>query len=232
VTAREPRMVEGLGDAIREHAFAAIVVDRSLETGQELDDFPPLKPAYHPAFKLARDERPPTMSGAKVVPDEIYLPAADARPPPGARVVCNFESASWTAMRWEPTGQAWGDGPTDASLSGQDFVLGATGQRFATSMHGGDVAIGRLTSPPFTLDGTKLSMRLAGGSDQTKLRAELWVDGAIVRVISVPPPGGDTLKQIAIDISDLRGKEARLVVVDDSTLLGGHLDLDDVWIWQ
>ena len=232
VSMREPRPIEGLSEAIRDHAFAAIVVDRSLETGNELDDFPSLKPFYHPAFKLARDERPATVSGAKVVPDEIYMPATDSRPPPGAHVVCNFEAAQFSALRWKPTGQAWGDGPTDSSLTGQDFVLGVTGQRFATSMHGGDVAIGRLSSPPFAIDGSKLSFKLGGGVDETKLRVELRVDDQVVRAASVPKPGGDTLRQVTLDVSDLRGKQATLVFVDDSTLLGGHLDVDDVWIWQ
>jgi len=54
----------------------------------------------------------------------------------------------------------------------------------------------------------------------------------VVRAASVPKPGGDTLRQVTLDVSDLRGKQATLVFVDDSTLLGGHLDVDDVWIWQ
>jgi len=45
-------------------------------------------------------------------------------------------------------------------------------------MNGGDAATGRVTSPMFTLDGARLTLRLGGGTDATKLRAELWVDEA------------------------------------------------------
>jgi len=111
-------------------------------------------------------------------------------------------------------------------------VIGATGQRFATSMHGGDSSTGRVTSPSFPLDGVKLSLRLGGGTDATKLRVELWVDGAIVHSSGVPSLGGDVLRDVTWDISAHTGKFGTLVLVDDATAPDGHLTLDDVWIWD
>jgi hypothetical protein len=99
-------------------------------------------------------------------------------------------------------------------------------------MHGGDSSIGRVTSPSFPLNGAKLSLRIGGGADATKLRAELWVDGVIVHSSGVPSLGGDVLRDVVWDISEQAGKFGTLVLVDDATTPDGHLTVDDVWIWD
>ncbi len=104
------------------------------------------------------------------------------------------------------------------------------GMRFVTSIHGGDAATGRMTSPPFMLDGDKLTLSIGGGTDATKLRVELVVDGKPVATQSVPEPGGDALKRVTIEIGAAKGKQGKLVLVDDSP--AGHLDVDDVWLWR
>jgi hypothetical protein len=227
VTARQSRtpgqIIAGLDDALKTHRFSALVLDdRDLQL--EL----PLAQYYRPALKLPPDERPHVYTGAKVVPDTIWVPAIPAKPPAGAKVVFDFESPTWGA--WQRSGPAWGDGPVAESQPGQDLVLGATGKRFATSMFGGEAAIGRVTSPPFTLDGARMTIKLGGGTDATKLRVELWVDRQLARTTSVPSLGGDQLHDVSIDLGDLRGKQATLVFVDDSPT--SHLDVDDVWLWQ
>jgi levanase len=119
------------------------------------------------------------------------------------------------------------------SLPGQDIVVGATGKRFATSTNGGDGATGRITSPSFALDGSRLTLHVGGGTDATKLRVELWVDGQLAQSSGAPSLGGDVLREVAWDITALRGKFATLVLVDDSTAsIDGHIDVDDVWIWN
>jgi len=128
---------------------------------------------------------------------------------------------------WKRSGPAWGEGPVEQTAS---LVIGATGRRFGSSANAGDATFGRMTSPPFALDGARLTMKLGGGADATKLRVELWVDGAIARTASVPSPGGDTLREVSWDLGELRGKQATLVLVDDSPT--GHLEIDDVWLWQ
>ena len=224
VTTRQSRTISGLEEALQTHRFAALVLDNR----DVFLDLPALTSAYRPEQKLPADERPHVYTGAQIVPDSIWVPAVPATPPSGAKVVFDFESQTYAG--WTRSGPAWGEGPIGEPLPGQDLVLGASGQRFATSMHGGDATMGRLTSPSFELDGTKLTMKLGGASDSTKLRVELWVDGAIVRDAAVPPPGGDGLRDVAWDLTDLRGKQATLVLVDDSDR--GHLDIDDVWLWQ
>jgi len=237
VTARPPgpghrprRVVTGLDDALNKKGFAAIVLDNVDLHNRE--GLPELHRNYRPAMKLPPDERPRIYSGARVVPDEIWLPTFPPTPPAGAKVVFDFEQGSWGAGAWQRTGVAWGNGPTETSLPGQTVVGGVTGRRFADSMHDGDAAIGRVTSPPILLDVTRLTLRL-GGTSSMKLRVELYVDdsSAPSGVYPVPEPGGDNLKTITIPIpAEKRGKMGRLVFVDDSPI--GHMVVDDVWSWQ
>jgi len=225
VTTRQTRTIDGLDDKLRNHGFAAIVLDnRDLHL-----ELPALQASYHRAFMLPRTEQPRVYTGADVTPESIWLPAAPATPPPNAKVVFDFEAASW-GDGWTSSGSAWGQGAVTEARPGQDLVLGATGVRFATSMTGGDAALGRMTSPPFTLDGARLTLGLGGGTDPATLRVELWVDGEVARTASVPAPGGDRLRTVTIDLGDLRGKQAKLVLVDDSKT--AHLNIDDVWLWR
>ncbi len=223
VTVRQTRVVNGLDEALAKHRFSAIVMDdRDL-----FIELPLIGATYRPALKIPGDERPHVFTGAQVVPDTIWIPRMPATPPQGAKTIFDFEGATWA--NWTRSGPAWGDGPVVEDLPGQALVLGATGQRFATSMHGGDVTTGRMTSPTFPIDGARITLALGGGTDATKLRVELWVDGAIVRTASVPAPGGDTLRTVTWNVAELDGKQATLVLVDDAP--NGHLDIDDVWMW-
>jgi hypothetical protein len=225
VTTRQARTIEGLDEHLRNHAFAAIVLDnRDLST-----ELPLLRREYRPALVLPGNERPRVFTGAQVAPESIWIPSIPATPPANAKLVFNFESPTWVDG-WTPENDGWGKGPVAESLPGQDLVLGVTGQRFATSMHGGDAGTGRLSSPPFTLDGTRLSLRLGGGDFSSDLRAELWVDGEIAKTATVPSPPTESLRTVVIDIAELRGKLGKLVLIDYSAK--GHLNVDDVWLWQ
>jgi hypothetical protein len=231
VTRRQTRVVAGLDDALRDHRFSAIVLETS-----DLSELGRIQSFYRPQMKLPPDERPRVVTGAGApydpwgccqTPDTIWVAAVPAAPPAGAKVVFDFETQVWPPG-WKRSGPAWGEGPVE--LAPASVVIGATGRRFGSSLNAGESTLGRMTSPPFLLDGTKLTMKLGGGADATKLRVELWVDDAIARTASVPTPGGDTLQEVSLDVSELRGQEATLVLVDDSPT--SHLFIDDVWLWQ
>jgi hypothetical protein len=229
VTWRQNRVVAGLDRSLREHAFGAIVMDNH----DLFEELPLVTSTYHLAMHLPSDERPRLFgghlfNGAHVVPDSIWLPHVSPAPPAAAKILFDFEQPSWSG--WSKIGTAWGDGPASESQDGQALVLGSTGVRFATSMHGGDAATGHVTSPSFTISGPRITMALGGGTDPAKLRVELWVDGKIVRTASVPEPGGETLKVVTWNVAELAGSQATLALVDEST--SGHLDVDDVWIWE
>ncbi len=91
VTARQTRtvdgLIEGLGDALRQHRFAAVVLDNR----DAFLEVPALAQYYHRALPLPDDEKPRlytgagnVLSGNLLLPDAIWLPGApaDAAPAP------------------------------------------------------------------------------------------------------------------------------------------------------
>jgi len=235
VTARKPREVELLDDAIDKRAFAAILLDNNdlhVEYQPELAALRyRIRRNYHPSVLLPADERPRLFSGSRVVPESIWVPTGNPKPPvpTATKKVFDFETPGWTS--WERSGAAWGNGPVVDILDDYHLIVaGSTGMRFATSiLGGGNKAVGRVTSPAFVLEGESLVMNLGGGIDPAKLRVELLVDGAIIGTASPPSPGGDQLRPASIAIDpEYRGKPGRLVLVDDSDKQ--HLVIDDVWL--
>jgi hypothetical protein len=226
VTVRKPRPIAGLEDALRDHRFAAVFLDnRDLHQYGEL---PPLVRYYHEEDALDAAMRPRTVTGARNHPDSVWVPIGPPRLPPGARVVFDFEDvAAWTDG-WDPDGAAWGRGPVDRAI-GRQALRRAGGRRWATSIHGGDAPTGTVTSPPFELDGGRLLLRLGGGTEPA-LRVELIVDGQVVRQVTKPSPPSDRFADVTVDVADLRGRTARLRLVDDATGAWGHLNVDEIWI--
>jgi hypothetical protein len=232
VTRRQQRDLTPLANAIKAHEFSAILfdnIDLDSDTQEELVTIHnAIDLSYRRATKLGKSEQPRLYNGAKVVPAEIWVPSLPAVTPPGAHAIADFEVPLW-GDRWTSSGAAWG--PSSVMEVPNVPVYGITGQRYASSDLSGDVATGRLTSAEFPLDGASLTMMLGGGTDATKLRVELWVDNVIAKTASVPLPGGDTLQRVTLELGDdLRGKQAKLVLVDDSPT--GHLEVDDIWLWQ
>ncbi len=227
VTTRQTRTVEGLDEVLSTHGFSAIILDNADLHNRE--NLPLLHQHYHSALRIPDDERPRVFTGARVIPDEIWLPVTPAVPPPGVRVIFDFEAPNWNG--WKPSGPAWGNRPTETPLSGQGVVSGFSGRRFANSMYGGDKETGRIESPTFDL-GSKLTIRIGGGTDTNTLRVELFAEDtkAPIYVVSVDPPGGDAMitKTFAIP-ADKRGRPGHLLMIDDSTT--SHLVVDDVWSW-
>lgn len=231
VTARPPaRVVEGLDDALAKQGFAAIVLDNAdLHNREHLAG---LHRSYREAMKLPDNERPRVFTGARVVPDEIWLPTYPANPPPGARVLFDFEQPTWKGSGWAVAGVAWGNGPAETSLAGQGVVAGVTGRRFANSMHDGDAAVGRVTSRPIPLDASKLTLKISGTAHM-KLRVELFVEDSAApsAVVSPLEPSSDALRTVTIPIPpEKRGKMGKFVLVDDSP--NGHIAIDDIWAWN
>ena len=64
-------------------------------------------------------------------------------------VFADFEGPTYG--NWTVEGTAFGDGPAEGALPNQMPVTGYKGRRLVNSFHGGDDAVGTLTSPPFTI---------------------------------------------------------------------------------
>ncbi|RMH38027.1 MAG: hypothetical protein D6689_20350 [Deltaproteobacteria bacterium] len=217
-----PWPIAGLERALRDTRFAAIVWDN-----RDRRYFPDWTRWYRPADDVPRHARPRTFTGARVVPLTVWVPARPVAPPPGARVLWNFEDGTFGG--WTATGTAWGRGPTSRRLPGQKgTVRNYLGRYYVSSMHGGDAAVGTLTSPEFTIRGARITFRISGGSDASRLRAELWVDGKLVDQ-ATSSADSERMTVAGWNVAHLRGRRAKIVLVDRARGPWGHLNADEFW---
>lgn len=136
----------------------------------------------------------------------------------------SFEAPRYTG--WTATGTAFNLGPVHDLPTGQTFVNGWRGQRYATSFNrAGDAAVGTLRSREFTITTDAISFLIGGGSNVEELGVRLMVDGQAVR----RTPGADTeaLHRAFWDVREWRGRRAHLEVYDQATEAWGHVMVDD-----
>ncbi len=165
----------------------------------------------------------------------------------------DFETGDLTD--WEKTGTAfdfqptWGDNPT-ARNRGQpsehqgDWWLGlaekyqgpvkgkALGQKPGDLADGVDAPQGTLTSMEFKIIGDTMNFLIGGGNRAWDVNPEpccvnLVIDGEVERTAT--GNNNETLTRKEWDVSDLQGKIAQLVVVDNSSGGWGHPNFDDVY---
>lgn len=212
--------VRDLEDWIRDARFAAIVWD------DRPVDFPGVRRAYRLDDHLPDDLRPRTFTGARVRPKQVWVPAAPVVPPPGTRVLFNFESGRFDG--WTVEGTAWGNRPASGPVKEQGPVRRYGGRYFLTSMNGGDNATGTLFSPPFEITGSRISFRISGGKDDERLRAELQIDGQTVDWAT----GNDSerMEERGWRVAPYKGQTARIVLKDNHRGSWGHLSFDEIWI--
>ena len=131
---------------------------------------------------------------------------------------------------WSASGEAFLAWPVQRPSPGQQQVLGQVGW-FVSSYHPTerDAARGQLRSAPFPLEGDILTLRVAGGRDPQRLRAELLVDGEVIA--SATGHNSEIFARRAWSISEYRGRSATLRIVDEATGGWGHIMVDEIEQW-
>ncbi|WP_428266325.1 hypothetical protein [Haliangium sp.] len=211
--------VEGLSEAFRDRRFAAVILDNR-PVGWEM---PGLRASYRIDEVLPGTMRPRLYTGAKVVPETVWVPI-EVAPPAGATALFDFETNHLRG--WNSEGSAWGRRPVQRPLPKQGQVGGFRGRAYVTSMHGGDASTGRLRSPRFPITAARLRFRLSGGADPERLYVALEVgDEQVLR--ASPDVDGERMREVSWDLTAWRGQQARLVLVDEATGAWGHLNVDD-----
>ena len=163
----------------------------------------------------------------------------------------DFETGDLTD--WEKTGTAfdfqptWGDNPT-ARNRGQpsehqgDWWLGlaekyqgpvkgkALGQNPGDLADGVDAPQGTLTSKEFTIIGETMNFLMGGGNRAWGTAEPCCVNLVIDEKVERTMTGNntETMTRREWDVSDLNGKIAQLVVIDNSSGGWGHPNFDDV----
>jgi hypothetical protein len=144
-----------------------------------------------------------------------------------ATTIADFESGSWAG--WSSEGSAFGPAPATGAY-GNQRLEGAVGSGLANSYGpGGDDDKGSLTSPPFVINQKYLTCLLGGGADPeggTALGIYLEVNGQIVR--KATGANSDTMALRVWDVSDLVGKNARIIIMDNATGPYGHIEVDQI----
>lgn len=138
-----------------------------------------------------------------------------------------FEASTW-GTGWTATGSYSGQAPSTAGLTNQ-----VAAQVADTFVNGGDAATGTIVSPDFTLTRDYVTFRIAGGNypwtGSGNASVQLVIDGEVYFTAT----GDDTatLRTVAWDVHSLRGKTARLEIVDNSTSSSwGHIMLDQIML--
>jgi len=118
--------------------------------------------------------------------------------------------------------------PCRGARAGQRLVVNLGGGSYLLSSWGpaGDVDVGRAVSPPFTIEGDIMTLRVGGGDDVEQLGVRLWVDGRIER--TAVGSRSEVLVQREWDVRALRGRTARLEVRDESQGGWGHVMVDEI----
>ena len=144
-------------------------------------------------------------------------------------LIADFEGPDYG--KWKATGDAFGDGPAQGTLPKQGKVDGYEGKGLANSYHGGDAATGTLISPPFTIERKRINFLIGGGIWPKSTGVHLLIDGEAVMMASGPKMergGSERLWWQSWDVSEFKGQQARIQIVDRRTKGGGHINVDQI----
>ncbi|MBT8493653.1 MAG: hypothetical protein KJO07_11385 [Deltaproteobacteria bacterium] len=230
-TGKKPIRVIGVREAFRNHFFSAVILDNRPQVGE----FPGLRGNYRIDDLLGNDRAPRVYTGAgapyagpKLVPRSIWVPIRPLEPPEDVRVIDNFESGRFD--QWALKGQAWGRAPRSRPLPKQAPVSRYGGRFYVSSFHGGDKATGTLTSKEFEITGNLITLRVSGGNDMARLRAELLVEGEVIS--EATGLQSERMREVVWSVAPWIGKRGRIRLSDRSTESWGHLNVDEIWLHE
>lgn len=125
---------------------------------------------------------------------------------------------------WKVTGTAFKLGPAGPDLFAKLEIENAADANVASSEIEGDQPTGTLTSPEFKIVRDYLSFRIAGGDYERDTCVNLLLDGKVVK--SAVGWRSDHLTPTSWDVKSLRGRRARVQVVDAASGDWGHINVD------
>lgn len=126
---------------------------------------------------------------------------------------------------WSVDGPAFGKSPVAASPVGMSGkVARYSEQYYVSSSHGGDLTVGTLTSPQFTVSQNFLSFLISGGAHPGKTSVQLFVNDTLEMQIS--GKNDLTMRPVVWDLSRFKGQQAYLRINDDSRKGWGIINAD------
>jgi len=143
----------------------------------------------------------------------------------GELMIADFEGADYGD--WEVSGDAFGTSPRWRETEEMEEISGFEGRGLATSYQDGDRPRGTLTSPKFTIERDYIVFLISGGEDDERTCMNLVVDGEVVR--RAAGAESNVLDWESWDVSELKGKSARLQIVDRRRGDWGHISVDHIY---
>ena len=140
-------------------------------------------------------------------------------------LIADFEGADYGG--WEVTGDAFGTSPRWRETEMMEEISGFEGKGLATSYQDGDEPRGTLTSPEFTIERNYIVFLISGGEDKRRTCMNLLVDGEIVR--RTAGAESNALDWKNWDVSELKGKSAKIQIVDRRQRDWGHISVDHIY---
>ena len=150
-------------------------------------------------------------------------------------VFADFEGDSYGG--WKTEGTAFGDRPPTKADNVYNAPLeGFQGERLVNSHRNAvegantaaarDAQTGRLISPNFTINHNVIRFLIGGGAHAGRTCVNLEVDGKTVRTATGQNSGA--LRAEQWQVGDLRGKQARIEIVDSERGGWGHILVDQI----
>ncbi|MBI2425134.1 MAG: hypothetical protein HYV27_20075 [Candidatus Hydrogenedentes bacterium] len=159
------------------------------------------------------------LHSAKALPESASARAVAAQRP--AVVFSDFEGAGYGA--WTAEGNAFGIQPATPK---EGRVSGNEGARLACSSSQGDGPQGTLLSPSFVISRDYINFLIGGGFHPGRVSMHLEVDGQAVRTSHAHNTKEMSWRTWAVGAWE--GREARLVIKDQMSMLLGHIAIDQI----
>ena len=157
--------------------------------------------------------------------DEVQQGQKAPRVKTGELMIADFEGTDYGD--WETTGDAFGTSPAWRETEEMEEISGFEGKGLATSYQDGDRPRGTLTSPEFTIERDHIVFLISGGDDRRRTCMNLLVDGEVVR--RAAGSESNVLDWESWDVSELKGKSAKIQIVDRRRGDWGHISVDHIY---
>ncbi len=158
----------------------------------------------------------------------VVMDFVPSPPPPDEKrrvtVFEDFEGGDYDG--WTIEGRAFGRVPATGTLPEQQKVTGWHGEGFVNTYLGKDEPQGTAVSKAFPITEPYIAFLIGGGNHKGTTCLNLLVDGQVVRTAT--GRNREELTQQVWSVRDLKGKEARLQIVDKHSGGWGHINVD--WI--
>jgi fructan beta-fructosidase len=142
----------------------------------------------------------------------------------GDVLISDFEGTNYGT--WTTTGTAFGLGPAQGTLPGQQTVSGYEGTGVANSFNGGDNSVGILTSPTFVITKPFLNFLIGGGNHSGTECLNLVVSNVVVATAT--GANSEMLSPQQWNVSAYLGQTAQLQIVDQAAGSWGHILVDQI----